>query len=252
MKTFDDIVIYDKSKLAITQEQKILGVRALVAELDKTNHFKQKIEILSKSGLNPETIKCNDMEDLIDGYRDFVGKTKDLDHQRILHIRDIKKICIDYRLRFYSKNHYNGFFPPDFAEHVNKFITYYHLPIGIIASHKRYYVMVANYSDQAESSAAAVFYKLSDHTYYYICGWGNVNKPSPILEPIKSPDNYFKYAVSLTIALVFLGMANPVFFQILSALIVVSSLGFVWLATKKEFSSIGWNKTMKWRLFNNI
>lgn len=44
-----------------------------------------------------------------------------LETQRIYHIEDIKKLCVDYRLRFLDSKHFNGTFPAEALDAIKSF-----------------------------------------------------------------------------------------------------------------------------------
>jgi len=45
----------------------------------------------------------------------------ELETQRIYHIEDIKKLCVDYRLRFLDSKHFNGTFPTEALDAIDSF-----------------------------------------------------------------------------------------------------------------------------------
>src|SRR6056300_260357 len=44
-----------------------------------------------------------------------------LESSRIYHIEDIKKLCVDYRLRFLDSKHFNGTFPAEALDAIKAF-----------------------------------------------------------------------------------------------------------------------------------
>lgn len=62
------------------------------------------------------------MENLFESTGDLESLNFDaLETERIYHISDIKKLCVDYRLRFLDSKHFNGTFPAEALDAVKDF-----------------------------------------------------------------------------------------------------------------------------------
>ena len=91
-----------------------------------------------------------------------------IESNRLFHIDDIKKICIDYRLRFLDFDYFKGKVPQEAYDNLKDF-TMNHpdldIKIKMMAPSKLF--ELENYDDPL------MFVDLGDNYYYLIHKWGN-------------------------------------------------------------------------------
>lgn len=75
-----------------------------------------------KTLLNAPSDGARILENLFESTGDLESLNFDaLETERIYHISDIKKLCVDYRLRFLDSKHFNGTFPAEALDAVKDF-----------------------------------------------------------------------------------------------------------------------------------
>jgi hypothetical protein len=109
--------------------------------------------------------------------KDFDGK--------VYHINEIKKLCVDYRLRFLSSKYYTGSYDVEVASKIKEFSKNTNSPIDEYSLPRRYFIMApasmfelreTKYISKAELRAQedpAIFFKIDDNHYRLIHKWGN-------------------------------------------------------------------------------
>ena len=120
--------------------------------MPKTDLHKELIKLKSKSNLNINL--------------DF--DPNKIESDRLFHIDDIKKICIDYRLRFLDFDYFKGKVPQEAYDNLKDF-TMNHpdldIKIKMMAPSKLF--ELENYDDPL------MFVNLGNNYYYLIHKWGN-------------------------------------------------------------------------------
>ncbi|MAU64092.1 MAG: hypothetical protein CMC38_07120 [Flavobacteriaceae bacterium] len=123
-----------------------------------TNIEKELKKIKSQSSINYKF--------KIDSFYDF--NLNLLESKNIFHINDIKKTCIDYRLRFLNSKYFKGNFPLETKEKINNF-KYTHrlnnLDLKVMAPSKLF--KLENADDPL------LFCSLGNDYFYLIDKWGN-------------------------------------------------------------------------------
>lgn len=75
-----------------------------------------------KTLLNAPSDGARILENLFESTGDLESLNFDaLETERVYHISDIKKLCVDYRLRFLDSKHFNGTFPAEALDAVKDF-----------------------------------------------------------------------------------------------------------------------------------
>lgn len=113
-------------------------------------------------------IKLRPTKDLPNNHFDV----KKLDENNIFHVSDIKKICIDYRLRFLSTHYFKGEIPFEAISKIKDLeklheTAFYNFKI--IAPSKLF--KLENADDPL------LFIPIGDDYYYFVHKWGNDMKP---------------------------------------------------------------------------
>ena len=120
--------------------------------MPKTDLHKELIKLKSKSNLNINL--------------DF--DPNKIESDRLFHIDDIKKICIDYRLRFLDFDYFKGKVPQEAYDKLKDFkINNPNLDIKIMMMAPSKLFELENYDDPL------MFVSLGNNYYYLIHKWGN-------------------------------------------------------------------------------
>ena len=174
---------------------------------------------------------------------------KKINSENIYHINDIKKICIDYRLRFLNTVYFKGTFPEEVISKIKDLekvheTAFYNFKI--IAPSKLFKL--------EDADDPLLFIPIGDDYYYFIHKWGND------LDPLRKTWAWFFKSFENTLILCFLvsllitflipdGMFSPAqnptvgfvlefLFMFKSVVAVVLYYGF---AKGKNFNTAIWN-----------
>ncbi|MDC7993881.1 hypothetical protein [Altibacter sp. HG106] len=117
---------------------------------------------------------------------------------RLYHLSDIKKICVDYRLRFLDAHFFKGEFPEEAVSEIRKLENQHNTPLSgfkIIAPAKR--LKLENADDPL------LFAPMGNDYFYLIHSWGNDLHPLRkwLMWPYKSFENLVFTVFLLSIAL---------------------------------------------------
>lgn len=109
-----------------------------------------------------------------------------LDTDRIYHIDHIKKICIDYRLRFLSSKYFKGEIPPEAISKIKRLEQEHHIEVGgfkIIAPSKLFKL--------EDKDDPLLFAPIGNNYFYLIHKWGDDLHPLRkwLMWPFKSVIN---------------------------------------------------------------
>jgi hypothetical protein len=91
-----------------------------------------------------------------------------LDTNRVFSIKDIKSVCIDFRLRFLDKKYYRAELPYD--AHIK--LTAFEIEIGVPVSFK-ILTEVRNFKTTYPHTQQLLFADLGNGEFYFIHKWGN-------------------------------------------------------------------------------
>lgn len=125
--------------------------------LPKTNLYKELLKVKGKSSIinkNP--------------FFEFDYNISKIDSNKLFHVNQIKKICIDYRLRFLELNLFKGKVPKKAYQNLEKFKADHpnlKFDLKIMAPSKLF--ELENYDDPL------LFASLGNGYYYLIHKWGN-------------------------------------------------------------------------------
>ena len=125
--------------------------------LPKTNLYKELLKVKGKSSIinkNP--------------FFEFEYNISKIDSNKLFHVNQIKKICIDYRLRFLELNLFKGKVPKKAYQNLEKFKADHpnlKFDLKIMAPSKLF--ELENYDDPL------LFASLGNGYYYLIHKWGN-------------------------------------------------------------------------------
>jgi len=118
-----------------------------------------------------------------------------LDSSRIYHINDIKKICIDYRLRFLDSRYFKGAIPTEALEKIKNLEKEHNATLTgykIIAP-------AAMFKLTDRDHDPLLFVELGNQYYYLIHKWGNDLHPlrKLLVFPVRSFENLFFTVIGL-------------------------------------------------------
>lgn len=125
--------------------------------LPKTNLYNELLKVKGKSSL----INKN-------SFFEFEYNISKIDSNKLFHVNQIKKICIDYRLRFLELNLFKGKVPKKAYQNLEKFKADHpnlKFDLKIMAPSKLF--ELENYDDPL------LFASLGNGYYYLIHKWGN-------------------------------------------------------------------------------
>ena len=125
---------------------------------------------LPKTNLYNELLKVKGKSSIInkDPFFEFEYNISKIDSNKLFHVNQIKKICIDYRLRFLELNLFKGKVPKKAYQNLEKFKADHpnlKFDLKIMAPSKLF--ELENYDDPL------LFASLGNGYYYLIHKWGN-------------------------------------------------------------------------------
>jgi hypothetical protein len=96
---------------------------------------------------------------------------KNLDTKRIFSKSEIKKLCLNYNLRFVETQYYKGTIPPELPQKIKEAKE----NIGTDINHDDYFIVAPLNSLKLEKEPKdpLMFIKLTDEFYYLVHKWGN-------------------------------------------------------------------------------
>lgn len=171
-----------------------------------------------------------------------------LDGKRIYHIEDIKKLCINYRLRFLDSHYFKGDFPEEAISEIRNLEKEHHTKLKnfkIVATAKL--LKLENADDPL------LFAPMGDDYFYLIHKWGNDLHPfrKLLMWPYKSFENIVFTVVVISILLTILApinmlTSNPsIGLYIFLAFYIFTALGgiviFYGFSKGKNFNGAIWN-----------
>ena len=125
--------------------------------LPKTNLYNELLKVKGKSSIINKT-----------PFFEFEYNISKIDSNKLFHVNQIKKICIDYRLRFLELNLFKGKVPKKAYQNLEKFKADHpnlKFDLKIMAPSKLF--ELENYDDPL------LFASLGNGYYYLIHKWGN-------------------------------------------------------------------------------
>jgi hypothetical protein len=139
-----------------TRNKRISGPAIFEMVRDIYNHEAKKEEIIHQNLLDDSDIINNDFElDL-------------LETDRIFHLDDIEKICINYRLRFLSSSIFKGELPYDAVIEIKKLEKEHNISL------KGFQIMApADMFKLKNADDPLLFAPIGNKYYYLIHSWGN-------------------------------------------------------------------------------
>lgn len=233
--------------------------------LPKRINLQKELELLRKKGMKQEALleevrqilnKSNHQAEILQRitHEDPEGeKTNDfnfdlLESGRIYHLSQIKKICIDYRLRFLSTNYFKGEIPGEALDAVHKVEKDHDITLkgfSILAPAK--YFRLENADDPM------LFAPIGNQYYYLIHKWGTDIHPlrKMAMWPLRNFENLVVFSFLTSFFLTF-GMREVFFskFQETSQFLIlflytfksfIALIFFYGISLGKNFSSGNWN-----------
>jgi len=138
-------------------------------------------------------IRSKDLNELFS--KTYLSKTKlnqfnidDLERDRIFHVQDIKKTCIDYRLRFLDSRYFKNKIPQAAFDEINRLNSLHNTRLGgykIMAPSKLFKLK--------DYDGPLLFAPIGNGYYYLIHKWGKDLHPFRkfLMWPFKSISNLF-------------------------------------------------------------
>ncbi len=222
----------------------------LLRERSKNNN---EVDILAQVHyiLNEDCFRENVILDVLQGISNNHAQTFNidlLDKDRIFQSKEIKKICIDYRLRFLDSKYFKGRYPQEALDEIKYLENKHHITLEsfkIIAPSKMFVLEKAD--------DPLLFTPIGNDYYYLIHTWGNDLHPlrKLLMWPYKSFENLIVLIVLLSLlatALIPDGLFTKkqdfsqdlmvFFFMFKSIAAIVLFYGF---ALGKNFNTAIWN-----------
>src|SRR5690606_25376209 len=176
-----------------------------------------------------------------------------LETNRIFHIEHIKKVCIDYRLRFLDSDFFCHEFPEEAVTKIRELETKHATALGgfkLLAPTKAFRLW--NYNDPM------LFIPLGNHYYYLVHQWGNDLKASRkwLVWPFRNLGTFTLLCVALSVLVTMTFPMNRLGEHIKMAWVIVFLFAFKsvfgvllysFFMSGRKFSAQMWNS----KYFNN-
>lgn len=214
------------------QTQTLLGFKALFqTEWERENEIS---EVLSKGAVN---------SNLLSG--------KNLKEENIFELDDIKKLCIEYRLRFLSTR----YFKPEFPIEAFREIKNVEEQTGEKISAFMIMAPSGMFKLEDANKDPLLFTPLEDGRFYLIHKWGSDLSPfrKAMAWPFKNLVNLvssifiLSFAVAAVIPIDMLSNNNDFFsfyraaFAVWNVIFLSGMVSFFWFALHQKFSACAWN-----------
>jgi ABC-type multidrug transport system fused ATPase/permease subunit len=165
-----------------------------------------------------------------------------LETDRIFHINHIRKVCIDYRLRFLDSNMFKHEFPEEAVTQIRALEKRHQTQLGgfrLIAPTKAFHLQ--NYNDPL------LFIPIGNDYYYLVHQWGNDLKASRkwIVWPFRNVGTFTLLCLAVSIFVTLLFPLNKLGEHIRMATIIVFLFAF-----KSVFAVLMYGFFMGGRKFN--
>lgn len=165
-----------------------------------------------------------------------------LETDKIFHIQQIRKICIDYRLRFLESNIFKNEIPEEAISKIRMIEKEHNTSLEgfrIIAPSKAFHLL--NYDDPL------LFVPIGNDYYYLIHQWGTEMNPLRKLAvlPVKNLGNFTMTAILLSVLVALLVPENN-----LSKSVPLAPLIVFLFAFKSIFATLGYYFFMMGKNFN--
>lgn len=167
-----------------------------------------KLNLFSNTNIKEELIRtCTTPTDPVFTGNSFVSNEEiaeenlnqfDVDHlerNRIFHINDIKKTCIDFRLRFLDSKYFKNEIPQAAFDEINHLNTLHNTRLG------NYKIMAPSKLFKLENTDDPLLFAPIGNGYYYLIHkWGNDLHPfrKVMMWPFKSIPNLFALILLLS------------------------------------------------------
>ncbi|MGB2128188.1 MAG: hypothetical protein ACPHXR_01795 [Flavicella sp.] len=169
-----------------------------------------------------------------------------LETSNIFHIDTIKKICVDYRLRFLDTKYFKGVYPKNIEKIIGDLESKHETQL------KNFKIMAPSKLFKLRSpDDPLLFVPMGNGYYYLVHTWGNdLNSYRKfIVQPFRSPKSMLVFSLCTSVILATLvGLFNSsmdvgkiftLFLFILKA--VVFLMFYFFFMVKKNFNSVIWN-----------
>ncbi|WP_010520886.1 hypothetical protein [Aquimarina agarivorans] len=142
-------------------------------DLPTQNEFLQQLEtIWDKSHVSDVSVLDRLKQKVTEQTPGNHFKVDNLDHDNIYHINDIKKICIDYRLRFLSTHYFKGDFPVEAISKIKDLER-----IHETAFFKFKIIAPSRLFKLKNADDPLLFIPIENDYYYLVHKWGNDMHP---------------------------------------------------------------------------
>ncbi len=169
-----------------------------------------------------------------------------LETSNIFHVDTIKKICVDYRLRFLDTQYFKGIYPENIEEIIGALESKHDTEL------KNFKIMAPSKLFKLRSpDDPLLFVPMGNGYYYLVHTWGNdLNSYRKFfVQPFKSPKSMLLFSLYTSIVFaVLIGVFNTsmdvskiftLFLFILKAVVFV--MFYFFFMVKKNFNSVIWN-----------
>lgn len=180
-----------------------------------------------------------------------VSVREPLPAENIYHISAIRKLCLQYRLRFLPTRHFSGEFPLETLRAVKELEKKLEIPVDSF-----YLLAPARYFKLEDANQdPLLFVPLDDERYYLVHQWGNdlawyrrfLAWPMQRLSTLLASVFLINMLITLSIPGRFITESGEYFSfsrAILFVYMLLSSaalLSYIWFATNRKLSSDAWN-----------
>lgn len=233
------------SRANLTNELLILRKKEVSEEV----LLKEVLEILNENEEHRNLIKSSLSEECSTTHNSF--KLDLLETDKIFHVNQIKKICINYRLRFLDSNLFKNEIPEEAITIINSLEKKHNITLRgykIIAPSKAFNLKI--YDDPL------LFVPIGNEYYYLIHKWGNDLSTFRKVKylPIKNIVNFIVFSVLLSAIGTYLtpetNLSKSVEFAKIIIFIfmfksIVVTIAYYFFMMGKNFNSEIWNKPFK-------
>lgn len=158
------------------------------------NSYKEDLAILNSIGLNKNLTKASE-----------INKKRETENtfKEVYDISAIKKLAVNYGLRFLPSRQYTGTIDPILPTKIKEFISNHNIDMSLKKptysriDTSEFYILAPRQSFELEERPKdpIIFYKINDEKYAFVHKWGNDLNASRYIAnlPVRSQLNFFLF-----------------------------------------------------------
>lgn len=147
------------------------------AKLLLASNAQEELNVLSSIGLD------NDLKILADKKKDIIIRAKNGKalNRHIVHVDEITKLCMDYRLYMRQAKKYMGTIPPELGAELNRFVKKHNIPMPASSDYSLFYVIAPPRMFKGYKTGGQLFREVYTEVKHEVAEKRRLKREDPIL-----------------------------------------------------------------------